>query len=60
MFIAHGEQLVANALFISALAAMIVIGIFVCAKKPRTFAVTFVAVALVICALLVWLIFRPH
>jgi hypothetical protein len=60
MFIAHGEQPLANVLFISALAAAIVVGIIVCAKKPGTFAVTFAAVALAICALLVWLIFRPH
>jgi uncharacterized membrane protein YfcA len=60
MFSAHGEQPLVNVLFISALAAMIVLGTFIGAKKPRTFAVTFAAVILLLSGVLLWLIFRPH
>jgi hypothetical protein len=60
IFLAHGEQPLFSVLFFSAIAVSLVIGVFVFAKKPKTFAVTFALVAIVVCALLLVLIFRPH
>jgi hypothetical protein len=60
MFIAHGEEQLANFFFLSTLAVSTVIAIFIFAKNPRTRAVTFAAVCFALCALLLWLILRPH